>query len=168
MIKVAVSVLGLVLMLSPGARSQEVLVRTAQLDSIHLAEHSPIKSVQSGQLKIDLQTKQVEIVIQPAMPECPRYQVCVQMMPEPVQIVLPLTKVVTNSCGTLYQAERDGVSVDGKTELVDVVDGTAALASCSRLQSAKIVASHVVIQRDLNGDERQAEVSIFMSNQWSD
>lgn len=79
----------------------------------------------SGFVKIDRAQKVITLIIQQAMGRCPQNQMCIQMMPAPLVIELPLIAKQRDSCGTVtYTARLDQRPVDGILQELTVKDHT--------------------------------------------
>lgn len=79
----------------------------------------------SGIVRIDHAQLLITLIIQQNMPLCPQDMMCIQMMPAPLVIELPLVAKQTDSCGTVtYTARLDQRPVDGLLQELVVKDNT--------------------------------------------
>lgn len=77
--------------------------------------------IQSGNIEIDFLDNTVTLRLQPAMPNCEH--ICIQMMPGPIEISLPIVSIESDRCGNIfYTALQDQRPVDGNKETIQVID----------------------------------------------
>ena len=97
------------------------VIYQAALDEFY-ADHEFLKDVDSGHVTVDLTAGQISLFLQPAF-HCPDGLVCIQVMPEPIIIDLPIVETVVNECNwTVYTAKVDKTPVDGLLEIITVSD----------------------------------------------
>lgn len=85
--------------------------------------------------------KNLTLVFVKRMPPCPAGMACVQMMPAPVTVKLPVVKVTTSQCSITYTALTPADSKTGLTEEVTVRDFT--YSQCAHTMDMPYVAGTV-------------------------
>lgn len=84
---------------------------------------SHAKAPVSGSMTLDLASKKVRMEVQEAMPPCPEGMMCIQVMPEPVVVELPIVSAEKNSCGILnVVASVDMRPADGLLQEIRIED----------------------------------------------
>lgn len=101
------------------------MVKETSLSSINLDPMAfPGVRAHSGFVKVDRVRKLVTLIIQQTA-RCPKDMMCIQMMPAPIVIELPLISKLRDNCGTItYTAQQDQRSLDGSLLELIVKDNT--------------------------------------------
>lgn len=92
------------------------------------------EQVDRGTIILDRTRKQALLVLH-RQPDCASPRGCARLLPEPIEIELPLVKVGTDACGRrTYKAQRDDRPVDGNLEVVEIRDNTQATCETAEEQ----------------------------------
>jgi hypothetical protein len=117
----AALLLSTVALAETGSRTFEV--KNARWDSKLNVEQNA-----NGLMHVDYDAQTVSLTVPRRMPRCPRDMACIQVMPSPMIVQLPITDIKTDSCGIrTVVALKDQRPVDGilqKIKLVDASDAT--------------------------------------------
>jgi hypothetical protein len=132
---------------------------------VEKADFSPqqVQSPLSAQMNVDYSASQVTLQIQRAMPPCLKNQVCVQMMPEPMIVQLPITKIEKQNCGIFHLiAEQDLRPNDGAVSRIELEDTSSI--TCHTLLPTTGNASYTTSYLDhQTGQERTAVSTMTIS-----
>jgi hypothetical protein len=97
-------------------------VREFQIKNARFAPNH-VQNPQGGTLTVDYTKLTVKLEIRRGMPPCPAGMACIQMIPSPLIVELPLTSIEEDSCGIHHvTAQRDARPVDGALEKIQFED----------------------------------------------
>jgi hypothetical protein len=102
-------------------------VKSFPITQAHLAPVHFDQSFESGNLNIDYDQKMVTLTLNRSM-QCPAGQICIQMMPAPLVVRLPIVSVEAGECGALkVLARKNLMTRDGVMEQISIVDDTSLI-----------------------------------------
>ena len=98
--------------------------RTFEIKNQKMEQHFPA-GILSGTVQVNYDQKTVKMHLQPSMPPCSAGLFCAQVMPQPVEIELPIVSVKKDNCGVLeVTALKDMRPVDGALKKIQLKDAT--------------------------------------------
>ena len=103
----------------------DTFVKTSDLTEWELGGNLPIggQEIMSIRVQIDEVRDLGRLVISHPMPHCPAGMACIQVMPAPTVIELPLVSKSNGFCGgEIYVFEKDDTPVDGLRQTLTIYD----------------------------------------------
>lgn len=101
--------------------------------------NSRLSLISSGEVTFN--DKTLTLVLVKRMPPCPEGKMCIEMMPAPVKVKLPVVRVVANQCAIMYVAKMPSNAQSGLTEEVVVMDYT--FSKCAQTMDKPYTAGKV-------------------------
>lgn len=103
---------------------------TASLTKIKIDPNLDLARFTTGRIEVQLDKKLIRLTLQKAM-NCPRGLMCAMVMPQPLVVTVPLTKIEPSLCGTMiYQGEEDKRPADGSLRKIVVSDNSEFYKHC--------------------------------------
>ena len=100
----------------------------ANLQTFNMDAASPLaqRDIRFGTIKIDFAHQEVTLILNPAFRcNAPAGAMCMMVMPQPVEVTLPLKSVTTDGCNAIvYEAEVNYLPVDGNGKFLTVIDNS--------------------------------------------
>ncbi len=138
--------LALVMSFAQTTLASELLI-VADLKPVQLDPEQNLGNIIYGDVRVDQGEKSITLRLQPAMTPCPSGFFCAQVMPEAVEITLPLVSVEKTACGDTYIASRDQRPVDGMLTEIKVIDYSRALCHVHLVNTVMVDYTHQYFDR---------------------
>jgi hypothetical protein len=119
----------------------------ADLKPVQIDPDQNLGNIIYGDIRVDQAEKSVTLRLQPAMTPCPAGLFCAQVMPQAIEVTLPLVSVEKSSCGDTYIASRDHRPVDGMLTEIKVVDYSKALCHVQLVNAVTVDYTHQFFDR---------------------
>jgi len=128
------------------AFAQEKLA--AQIENYQIDQDDLVlSSVVGGSITIDLSQKLVTLSLDQKMPIC-KYDVCIQKMPEPLEVVLPLVSQEITECGVLMYTAQLDTQEPGLTKTIIVQDHSDFYNHCQSFVAVPATAVKYIHQEE--------------------